>query len=277
MKIDEPTLAAARAAYERWVRSAHTGAHGRRTAARNAAFFLSHLKPGMRVLDAGCGPGSITLGLADAAAPGETVGIDLSGEILEAARNLAAERGATHVRFEQGDLYALPFEDGVFDAVFAHAVLQHVGEPVRALRELHRVLKAGGVIGVADADYDGALYWPDDPLLPRSMEIVASMRQGAGNARIGKQLRSLLVDAGFVQTRASVTGSADGDAGAAFATGAFWSAYFTAEPFIDYAVALGLSQRDEMAAISRAWRRWSQHTGAFLARMWCEAIGTKPA
>jgi SAM-dependent methyltransferase len=277
MSSDIQSPAAVRAAYEHWVGSAHTGAHGRRTAARNAAFFLPHLERGMRVLDAGCGPGSITLGLADAVAPGEVVGIDLSGKILEKARSLATERGCANVRFEEADLCALPFEEGAFGAVFAHAVLQHLGEPARALRELYRVLQPGGVIGVADADYDGALYWPDDPLLPRSMEIVASMREARGNARIGKQLRSLLADAGFVQTRATVTGGADGDAGSASATGGFWSTYFTAEPFLDYAVALGLSQREEMAAISHAWRSWSKHPGAFWARMWCEAIGRKPA
>jgi len=277
MSADDQALATLRAAYERWVRSAHTGAHGRRTAARNAAFFLPHLTPGMRLLDAGCGPGSITLGLADAVAPGEVVGLDASAEALERARRLAAERGCTNLRFEQGDLCALALDDAAFDAVFSHAVLQHLAEPLQALRELHRVLKPGGVIGVADADYDGALYWPDDPLLPRSMEIVASMRQSRGDARIGKKLRALLAEAGFVQARASVTGGADGDAKSASATGWFWSAYFAAEPFIDYAVALGLSQRDEMAAMSRAWQLWSAHPGAFWARMWCQAIATKPA
>jgi ubiquinone/menaquinone biosynthesis C-methylase UbiE len=278
MSVDaqSQSTAIARAAYESCVRSAHTGAHARRTAARNAAFFLPRLEQGMRVLDVGCGPGSITLGLAAAVAPGEVVGVDVSAEVLEKARALAAERGCTNVRYERADLAALPFDAGAFDAAFAHAVLQHIGEVEQALRELHRVLRPGGLIGVADADYDGALYWPDDPLLPRSMEIVASMRQSQGDARIGKRLRALLADAGFAQVRASVTGNADGDAGSVLATGGFWSAYFAAEPFIDYAVALGVSRFEEMQAISRAWLAWSKHPGAFWGRMWCEAGGTKP-
>jgi ubiquinone/menaquinone biosynthesis C-methylase UbiE len=93
---------------------------GQRTAAQNADFFLPHLRPGMRLLDAGCGQGSITIGLADAVAPGEVVGLDRDPEQVERARALAAERGVTNVRFEVGDAYALPFPDASFDAVFAH-------------------------------------------------------------------------------------------------------------------------------------------------------------
>ena len=67
-------------------------AHARRTAQVNAAFLLPHLKPGMRLLDCGCGPGSITVGLAQAVAPAETVGIDASPDAIEAARAHAADR-----------------------------------------------------------------------------------------------------------------------------------------------------------------------------------------
>src|SRR6188508_2437918 len=86
-------LVAARENYARWVSSAHTGAHSRRTAERNAAFFIPHLKPGMSLLDGGCGPGSITLGLAAIVAPGRVTGVDLNSESLKIARQAAAERG----------------------------------------------------------------------------------------------------------------------------------------------------------------------------------------
>jgi cyclopropane fatty-acyl-phospholipid synthase-like methyltransferase len=68
-----------RSAFERWLRGAHSPAHARRTAACNAAFMLPHLRPGMRLLDAGCGPGSNTIGLAEAVAPGEVIGVAASG------------------------------------------------------------------------------------------------------------------------------------------------------------------------------------------------------
>src|SRR5437870_3093703 len=82
-----------------------------RTAADQAEFFLPYLHSGMRLLDCGSGPGSITLDLAETVAPGEVVGIDLQPWQVELARALAIERGVGNVRFEVGDIYHLPFPD----------------------------------------------------------------------------------------------------------------------------------------------------------------------
>jgi len=108
-----------------------------RTASRNAAFFLPYLRPGMQVLDVGCGPGSIAVGLGEAVAPGNVVGIDLQPTQIEQAHVLAAKRAVSNVRFEVADAYRLPFPDHSFDAAFAHALLNHLREPVRALVEMH--------------------------------------------------------------------------------------------------------------------------------------------
>jgi len=115
-----------------------------RTASRAAAFFLPYLRPGMQLLDVGCGPGAITLGLAQTVAPGEVVGVDIQASQVDRARALAAERRITNARFEVADINRLPFPDGSFDAVFAHTVLMHLREPVRALEEMRRVLRPGG-------------------------------------------------------------------------------------------------------------------------------------
>ena len=267
---------AARENYERWVSSAHTGAHSRRTAERNAAFFLPHLQPGMALLDAGCGPGSITVGLADAVAPGQVTGVDIDSASLELARKLAADRGVLNVTFAHHHLRALPHEDASFDAVFIHAVLQHIDEPVGALRELHRVLKPGGVIGVADADHDGALFWPEEPMITRGYEVSFRMRR-EGDIRVGKRLRTLLVEAGFENVVGSVVGGADGEANVIAWNGAFWADYYRQEPLVAYAEALGLASREEMAEVSNAWKRWGQDPGAFAARFWCQAVGFRPA
>jgi len=133
-----------------------------RTASQAAAFLLPHLRAGMHVLDAGCGPGSISLGLAAAVAPGEVVGIDIQPSQVEQARALAAQRGVTNVRFEASNVYELPFPDGFFDAAFANSVLQHLREPVRTLAELRRVLRPGGIAGVCDRDIWGAPHRPGD-------------------------------------------------------------------------------------------------------------------
>lgn len=273
--VSSEQLAAARDAYERWTRSSHLGAFSRRTAKRNAAFFLPHLRPGMALLDAGCGPGSITLGLARAVAPGRTIGVDVDAHSLALAGELAAREGCDTLTFEQHHLRALPYEDGAFDAVFMHFVAQHLDEPEWVFAELHRVLKPGGVIGVADADFDGALFWPDDPLLTRSTEIMVRIRT-SGDARIGKRLRGLLVGAGFERVTAGAVAGAEGDNAVTRWNGASWAERFAQEPFVGYAEASGISTREEMAAISAAWRAWGEHPGAFVARFACHAVGFKP-
>ena len=138
--------AGSRDAYERWLRDRHQPAHARRTADRNAAFLLPHLRAGMRLIDAGCGPGSITTGLAEVVAPGETVGIDASPDAVESARAHAREKGADGVRFEVADVYALPFDDASFDHVISSLVLCTVRDQARALGEARRVLKPGGTL-----------------------------------------------------------------------------------------------------------------------------------
>jgi 2-polyprenyl-3-methyl-5-hydroxy-6-metoxy-1,4-benzoquinol methylase len=103
-----------------------------RRVAEAAAFLLPHLKPGMSIVDGGCGPGSITLGLAEAVRPGPVLGIDIEPAQVERATASAAAAGIDNVRFEAGSVYALPVRDGSTDAVFAHAVLVHLDEPKRA-------------------------------------------------------------------------------------------------------------------------------------------------
>ena len=127
---------------------AATAIMAERTAPSHAAFFLPHLKPGMALLDCGCGPSTITLGLAELVAPGEVVGTEIEESHVALASANAWQRGIGNVRFEAADLYELPFADASFDAVFVSAVLGNLREPIRGLREAYRVLKPGGVIGV---------------------------------------------------------------------------------------------------------------------------------
>jgi SAM-dependent methyltransferase len=264
-----------RSAFERFLAGAHRPAHARRTAAQHAAFLLPHLRPGMRLLDAGCGPGSITIGLADAVAPGEVIGIDVNGDAVDEARVAADAKACANVRFEVADVYALPYDDASFDAVFSHAVMQHLREPLRALRALRRVLRPGGVIAVADADHDGSIIAPADPQLDASVELLQRIRQaaGSGDPRVGKRLRSLLHDAGFVRCEATAVAGYEGSALSAKLTGEFWARYFESPALIAHALELRLADSDGIAAMAAAWRGWSERPGAFWARFHCEAIG----
>lgn len=111
-----------------------------RTADTHATFFLPHLKPGWRLLDAGCGPGTITLGLARKVAPGHVIGIDVEDSQFAASRE-EAQRQDLNVEFRKAIVYELPFEDQSFDAVFSHALLEHLSDPAVAIAEFCRVLK----------------------------------------------------------------------------------------------------------------------------------------
>jgi len=285
----------ARSRYEQWLRRVHRPAHARRTAERNAAFFLPHLRPGMRLLDAGCGAGSITLGLAEAVttgvsttprrsrprgrgAGGEAVGIDASSEAIASACAMASSLERNHARFAIGDVTALPFANGSFDAVFCHAVLQHLRDPLGALRELRRVLRPGGAIGVADADIDGSIIAPGDPALDATTKLLHDLREhtSGGDLRVGKHLRRLLHEAGFERVVASVRADSDGDAESVRRTGVFWAAYYRAPELRDYAIELGLATEEQLDAMSESWLRWSESPGAFWARFWCQAVGWAP-
>jgi ubiquinone/menaquinone biosynthesis C-methylase UbiE len=113
-----------------------------RTADRQAAFVLPYLRPGLNLLDVGCGPGSITVGLARAVAPGRVTGIDHDQVHIETAKALAAEQGVKNVTFQIGSALSLPFQDSELDAAFENDVLTHLSQnAVRAAREVYRVLK----------------------------------------------------------------------------------------------------------------------------------------
>jgi 2-polyprenyl-3-methyl-5-hydroxy-6-metoxy-1,4-benzoquinol methylase len=111
-----------------------------RTATREAGFLLPYLHAGMRVLDCGCGPGSITMDLARMVAPRQVEGINIGETQIASAEAGSLERGLTNVHFQVGTVYELPFPAGSFDVVFANTVTQHLSDPVRAQREMCRVL-----------------------------------------------------------------------------------------------------------------------------------------
>jgi len=169
-----------------------------RTAEREAAFFLPHLRPAMRLVDVGCGPGTITVGLARVVAPGEVLGIDVSPAMIERARALAKEQGIAHIRFEVGQAEELPVADETFDAALEHNLLEHVADPLRVLREIHRVLKPSGVIGLADGDWGTMLLEPTIPEMLEGLALYERVwRHNGGNPRLGRHQRALLRQAGF--------------------------------------------------------------------------------
>ena len=251
--------------------------HRKRTAAEAAAFLLPHLEPGMRLLDVGCGPGTITVGLADAVRPGEVVAIDLSTEVLDGARRLAAERGVANLRFERGDLYDLGWPEASFDAVYAHQVLQHVPRPVEALRQMKRLLRPGGLVGVRDGDYGTCTWSPPDARLARWLEIyhAVAIRNG-GEADAGRYLNGWLLEAGFTDVALSgTTWTFPGyDTVESWATS--WANRTVRSNLATKAVEYGIAERAELEAIAAGFREWVKSPAAFFSIGHVEAIGRRP-
>jgi SAM-dependent methyltransferase len=231
----------------------------------------------MRVLDAGCGPGSITVGLASRVLPGgEVVGTDQDRRGIEAARQLASSSEIANVKFEEANIYVLPFDDQVFDGAFMHAVVQHLADPLAALREIHRVLRPGAVIGIGDADLSLDMLYPATPGMVRSMQLFADLRRfDGGTPDAGRRLRELLHGAGFTRSTASAKSIADGTPDGVARVGDRWAAYFSAEPLIERMEETGLASRAELLQIASDWRAWASHSGAVCAAFWFEAVAWK--
>ena len=185
--------------YEEWTREWMA----QRTATRDLAFLLPHLSPGMSIIDCGCGPGSITVGLAEIVAPGQVIGLDIEPRQLEAAQRLATERATPNVRFEPGSVYELPFPDATFDVAVAHFVLEHVSDPLRALREIRRVLRPGGLAAIKDPYYPAFTFRPQTTELRGFGELAEKVRKHHGASdTYAVDLRAYLLEAGFERTEA---------------------------------------------------------------------------
>lgn len=251
--------------------------HLRRTAALEAAFFLPHLRPGMRLLDAGCGPGSITIGLARAVAPGEATGIDREAGVLERGRSLAAEQDVSNLRFEAAGVYDLPYADASFDAVFAHTLLEHVRDPARALTELRRVLRPGGVIGVRDCDWSSGIFAPADDAMEQAVDLYARVwEHNGGHPTCGRQLRSWLMQAGFGAVESSASFRWDGTPASSRSFGELLAERFRLPNFIEPVLAMGWSGRETLTRISDGCEAWSRLPDAFAAMIMCESVAVAP-
>ena len=248
----------------------------KRSAAKEAGFLLPHLSAGMRLLDCGCGPGSISIGLAEAVAPGQVVGVDIEPNQYRSAWSQAIESRGTNLRFAIADVYRLPFAANAFDAAFLHNVLSHLRRPLEVLKGIYRLLSPGGVIGISHPDFSGQLISPSDPLLDRGHELYWRLvEHNGGNPAIGKHQRALLHEAGFVRVEAvakySTVGTQDGVRARAEHGGRMSGGSDIAQQMID----LGWTDRSELDRIIAAWRKWSEQPGAFMANATVTAVGWK--
>lgn len=162
-------------------------------------FFLTPLlQRGFNVLDAGCGPGTITTGIAEAVFPGSVTAIDVASGQLEYARRLAQGREIVNLHFFDADACALPFADETFDLVFAHALLEHLRNPRQALQEFERVTRPGGFLAVCSPDWDAFELSPFPKKVREAVDAYRGLQEdNGGNTRAGKQLKEWIGGTGF--------------------------------------------------------------------------------
>lgn len=232
--------------------------HARRRAEVEAWFLLPELRAEMRLLDVGCGPGTVTAGLARAVAPGEAIGLDAAPEVLEHARAHAAEEAVDNLTFVPGDVYDLDFSDGAFDVVYANQLLQHLTDPVRALREMRRVLKPGALLAVRDADY--ATMCPS-PKFPEFDEWNALYHQVAYHNRAepdaGRELTRWVRAAGFDQYELRPDVAAlDGEEARVW--GRTWSQRILHSEVGSQALEYGYAKQSDLDRISEGWTRFAE-------------------
>ena len=246
--------------------------HRWRTAENSAGYLLPHLSTGQRMLDIGCGPGNITCDLARLVAPATVIGADLAADVIAQATT-AIPSDVTNVSFETADIYSLRFADASFDVVHAHQVLQHLSDPVAALREMRRVVAPGGVVAARDSDYQAFTWAPGDPLLSRWLEIYRATAIGnKATPDAGRYLLGWAQEAGFadVTASASVWCYADDESRAWW--GGLWADRILQSAFATQSVEQRHTTVEELTEISNAWRQWSTAKDGWFAVLHGEVL-----
>ena len=248
----------------------------RRSAQSHAAYLLPHLGPGMRLLDFGCGPGTISVGLAKAIEPGELHGIDLEESQILMARAAAGAGGHANATFHVGDVTALPFEDDSFDVAHCHAVLMHVPDTQAVLAEVKRVLKPGGMIAGREMIGTASFMEPDFGSSEAWAAFVRLIAANGGHPQMGKELTDVLLEAGFTDVRAGASFDFFGTREDVAFFHAVATGWFFSDEVIGAATKYGLATQEQFEAWRVATDRRRDHPGSVGAIGFGEAIAFKP-
>ncbi|KIJ23458.1 hypothetical protein M422DRAFT_786168 [Sphaerobolus stellatus SS14] len=253
--------------------------HTWRTATNSATYLVPYLKPGMKLLDVGCGPGTITADFASLVGPdGNVIGIDSTSGVLTQAQETANQRGIQNIEFQVGDIHALQFPDNTFDVVHAHQVLQHISNPILALSEMRRVTKPGGIVATREADVSSSVAFPETQGVHRLLHdlYVKVARSIGGEPNAGRCLHFWARKAGFEKSQIKSSASVW-----CFNTpeeiswwGNLWADRIISSSFSNNAIEKGLSTTEELNEISQAWKDWIKEEDAWFTMMHGEIICT---
>jgi len=162
------------------------------------ALRLAGLRPGMRVLDIGSGPGDVSFVAARLVGPtGSVLGVDAAPQMVELARARAAEQGLSTVHFTHSAIDAIELGEPV-DAIVGRLILMHLPDPAAALRRLSSFVRPGGVIAFSENDIAGARSVPEMPLFSQVTAGIVQAFEAMGlSARFGTTLHTIFADAGL--------------------------------------------------------------------------------
>jgi SAM-dependent methyltransferase len=230
--------------------------HRWRTAENSAAYLLPKLRREDTLLDIGAGAGTITADLAGLVT--EVTATEIGAAELELTRATATGRGIPNIDFQIADVHALQFADDTFDVTHAHQVLQHIADPVQALREMARVTKPGGIVAVRDSDYSGFCWWPRIPELDEWLDLYrAAARANGGEPDAGRRLLSWAHTAGLTDvTAASSTWCFATPADRSY-WGGMWADRILNSAIAGQVVDSGHATTADLQRISQAWKNWA--------------------
>ncbi|HMM48772.1 MAG TPA: methyltransferase domain-containing protein [Miltoncostaeaceae bacterium] len=231
-------------------------AHRTRTARNSAAYLLPSLRPTDRLLDIGAGAGTITADLARSV--GRITATEIGDDQLAIVRAELALREVRNVDLRIADIQRLPFADASFDVAHAHQVLQHVPDPVGALREMARVTRSGGIVAVRDSDYAGFCWWPRLPALDHWLHLYRTVaRATGGEPDAGRRLLAWAHAAGLEEVTATSSTWCYATPEERAAWGGAWAERILDSTIAEQLTSRGLATRGTLKEISDAWRAWA--------------------
>ena len=249
----------------------------RHTAQTHAAHLLPHLKPGLRVLDLGCGPGTLSVSLAEAISPGALYGVDMEPTQVDLARSIAEAGGHDNATFQVGDVTELSFDDDSFDVVHGHAILAHVPDTQAVLAEAKRVLQPGGLVSVREWILEASFLAPDFELTGDAWITLSElMTADDGHPNIGRDLKRHLLEAGFTDVRPAASFTSYTTAEDVGYISHVIENWFLSADVRASATTYGVTTQQQLDNLEQALKRWMRHPGAFGAVAYGEVIARKP-
>lgn len=242
----------------------------KRTVQNNAGFLLNHLKPNMNLLDCGCGPGTITVGLAKLLNKGTITGIDIEQSQVEMSRKLAQKEHLENTTFQQANILDLPFARNTFDVVFTHAVLSHLNNHVEIVKKLLHIIKPGGILAAREIDFGVSVFYPQNNLMDEFNQLRIKLKTLSSDVNVGRKLRSIFFSAGcdnVISSASTETPDAKSIA----------NHYILESDNLLWQEALkdGLVTQTKLNDFKNAWEDFGANRESFVSWTWFEAVGFK--